>query len=227
MDHVDNFEGLYGEEEGHVASIAEEPMGVEHPCIQAVIPPFTPGQFNTPQTMCIPAPSTSVNNEPGEGQLMEEDISRETSVRTTECVEDERDIHNECAVYEDELNAGLCEDKDLSEAGDVSTQECEFTRKEMCKTHKIKGNGMEVKSKKWKKKKFDNSWVTTTMVRYSCSLDSVRQMEPENTSQIQHSDLSPGYNVLISKGDYLAHFSSNLIGQDEVKGLESVNSIKR
>ena len=109
----------------------------------------------------------------------------------------------------------------------MSTQECEFTRKGMCKTHKIKGNGMEVKSKKWKKKKFDYSWVTTTMVRYSCSLDSVRQMEPENTSQIQHSDLSPGYNVLISKGDYLAHFSSNLIGQDEVKGLESDNSINR
>ena len=141
MEHVDNFEGMYGEEEGHVASIAEEPMGVEHPCIQAVIPPVTLEHVNTPQTMCIPAPSTSVNNKPGAGQLIEEDISKETSVRTTEYLQDECDIHNECAGYEkmnNDLNVGMCEDNGLSEAGDVTTQECEFTRKRMCTAHKIK-----------------------------------------------------------------------------------------
>ena len=85
---------------------------------------------------------------------------------------------------------------------------------------------MEVKTKKWKKKKFDYGWVTTTTIRYSCNLDGVRQNRSDNVSHVQHSDLSPECNES-SNGDYLALISSNLIGQNEMEGLESGNSIKR
>ena len=121
---------------------------------------------------------------------------------------------------------GMCEDNSLSEAVNVKYQECEFTRKGMCKTHKIKGNMMEVKTKKWKKKKFDYGWVTTTTIRYSCSLDSVGQIRSENDSQVQHSDLSPE-NESSSNGDYQALILNNLIGQKEIEGFESDNCIKR
>ena len=96
----------------------------------------------------------------------------------------------------------------------------------MCKIHNIKGNRIEAKTKKWKKKKFGYGWVTTTTIRYSCSLDSVGQIQSENVSQVQHSDLSPGYKRS-NNGDYQALISSNLIGQNVMEGLESDNSIKR
>ena len=133
-------------------------------------------------------------------------------MRTIEYLQDECDIDNECAGYKqmnNEMNVRMCEDSGLSEAGYVTTQECEFTRKGMCKTHKIKGNRMEVKTMKWKKKKFDYGWVTTTTVRYSCNLGSVRQIGSDNISQVQHSDLSSECNGL-NNGDYLALVSSNI-----------------
>ena len=121
---------------------------------------------------------------------------------------------------------GMCEDNSLSKAVNQNYRECEFTRKVMCKIHNIKGNIMEVKTEKWKKKKFGYGWVTTTMIKYSCSLDSVGQIRSENDSQVQHSDLSPGNNSS-SNGDYQALILNNLIGQNEMEGLESDSSIKR
>ena len=85
---------------------------------------------------------------------------------------------------------------------------------------------MEVKTKKWKKKKFGYGWVTTTTIRYSCSLDSVGQIRSENDSEVQHPDLSPK-NESSSNGDYQALILNNLIGQNEMEGLESDISIKR
>ena len=85
---------------------------------------------------------------------------------------------------------------------------------------------MEAKTKKWKKKKFGYGWVTTTTIRYSCSLDSVGQIRSENDSKVQHSDLSPE-NESSSNGDYQALILNHLIGQNEMEGLESDISIKR
>ena len=212
-----------------MASMAREPMEMEYPCIQASMSPVKPDQGNTPQNMCVPAPSTSRSSETWAGQSIEEDISEGKTTRGIGYLQNECDIDNDCAEdmkLNNEMNMRMCEDDNSSMAVNENSQECEFTRKGMCKIHNIKGNRMEAKTKKWKKKKFGYGWVTTTTIRYSCSLDSVGQIRSENDSQVQHSDLSPGNNSS-SNGDYQALILSNLIGQNEMEGLESDSSIKR
>ena len=104
--------------------------------------------------MCLPAPSTCVYNETVGRQMSEEDIFVQATGETLKWLSDERDDCDDCAgsqIMNMEMNVGLNLDNVISKAGGDNNQECEFTRKGMCKTHNIKGNKIEVKNKKWKK----------------------------------------------------------------------------
>ena len=49
-------------------------------------------------------------------------------------------------------------------------EECEFTRRGLCKTHGIKGTRTELKSKVWKKRKYDYGYVTTKKIVFTCNI---------------------------------------------------------
>ena len=52
----------------------------------------------------------------------------------------------------------------------MESEECEFTRRGMCKRHGVKGTRIELKCKVWKKRKYDYGYVTTKKIVYTCNI---------------------------------------------------------
>ena len=69
-------------------------------------------------------------------------------------------------------------------ADTVSNEECEFTRRGMCKTHGIKGKRTELKSKVWKKRKYDYGYVTTKKIVFTCNVGKQTDV-PSNKLEVE------------------------------------------
>ena len=80
------------------------------------------------------------------------------------------ELGQDCASDTMSNDAGMNTGHDCA-ADAVKYEECEFTRRGMCKTHGVKGTRTELKSKVWKKRKYDNGYVTTKKIVYTCNVE--------------------------------------------------------
>ena len=52
----------------------------------------------------------------------------------------------------------------------MESEECEFTRRGMCKRHGVKGTRIELKSEVWKKRRYNYGYVTAKKIMYTCNI---------------------------------------------------------
>ena len=85
------------------------------------------------------------------------------------------DKSEECVVLgQDCASITVSNDAEMTTGHDcaadtVRYEECEFTKRGMCKTHGIKGKRTELKSKVWKKRKYDYGYDTTKKIVFTCN----------------------------------------------------------
>ena len=143
----------------------------------------------SPPPICVKRDNNGTQTAPsvcnGERVIIEDDIVtalREGVTRTTDGVS-EHDVcidgEKNSAVEKDELHEihGSGDDNvpNMKSGDTEGVQICEFKRG-WCSTHKIKGDKIQKKVKKWTRKEFGCGWVTSTLVEYKCQLGNSDQI---------------------------------------------------
>ena len=197
----------------------------------------------SPPSICIKRDNIETQTAPSvcsEGRVIVEDdivaTLREGVTITTDGV-------SEYNVYiDDDKNSGVGLDElhvihDMRRSGDDnisdmrngdagSVQICEFKRG-WCSTHKIKGDKIQKKVKKWTKKKFGYGWVTSTLVEYKCQLENSGNSDHPTTDVVLSGASNKEAALTNSNGAIKRDYNSGvLIGErrSERTGLEDSKS---